>query len=46
MHRNPEIFPDPMKYDPERWMDQVDVRRLDHHMVPFGRGSRQCVGMP
>ncbi|KIV95977.1 hypothetical protein PV10_03563 [Exophiala mesophila] len=46
MHRNPEIFPDPMKFDPSRWLDADNYRRLDHHMVPFGRGSRQCVGMP
>lgn len=47
MHRNPEIFPDPMKFDPERWMAGTEqFHHLDHHMVPFGRGSRQCVGMP
>lgn len=47
MHRNPDIFTDPMKFDPERWLKSVEeYRRLDHHLVPFGRGTRQCVGMP
>ncbi|KAF2171562.1 hypothetical protein M409DRAFT_18674 [Zasmidium cellare ATCC 36951] len=47
MHRDPEVFPDPMKFDPERWMKGAEeFRRLDRNMVPFGRGSRQCVGMP
>ncbi|KAF2454062.1 cytochrome P450 [Lineolata rhizophorae] len=46
MHRNPEVFPDPMKFSPERWLDPADFRRLEKHIVPFGRGSRQCVGMP
>lgn len=47
MHRDPEVFPDPMTFDPERWMKgPEEFRRLDRNMVPFGRGSRQCVGMP
>ncbi|KAK0665081.1 Cytochrome P450 monooxygenase yanH [Lasiodiplodia hormozganensis] len=46
MHRNEDAFPDPMKFDPSRWLDPEDARRLDHYMVPFGKGSRQCVGMP
>lgn len=46
MHRNPEIFPNSLNFDPERWLDPQNFRRLDRHMVPFGRGSRQCVGMP
>lgn len=46
MHRNEDAFPDPMKFDPSRWLHPEDARRLDHYMVPFGKGSRQCVGMP
>lgn len=46
MHRNEDAFPDPMKFDPSRWLNPEDARRLDHYMVPFGKGSRQCVGMP
>lgn len=47
MHRDPNVFKDPMKFDPERWLKSAEeYRRLDHNMVPFGRGTRQCVGMP
>ncbi|KAK4544900.1 hypothetical protein LTR36_003804 [Oleoguttula mirabilis] len=48
MHRDTSVFgPDPMKFAPERWTGSIDeVRRLDANMVPFGRGTRQCVGMP
>ncbi|TKA77152.1 hypothetical protein B0A49_03639 [Cryomyces minteri] len=46
MHRNEAIFPDAMKFSPERWLDPKNARKMEHHMVPFGRGSRQCVGMP
>jgi len=47
MHRDPTVVTDPETFDPERWLKSPeDFRRLDHTMVPFGRGTRQCVGMP
>ena len=47
MHRDPKVFPDPLKFDPERWLkSEAEFRRLEHNMAPFGRGTRQCVGMP
>lgn len=46
MHRNPEVFSDPMKFDPDRWTDPATYRKLDSNIVAFGKGSRQCVGMP
>ncbi|KAI9710333.1 MAG: hypothetical protein M1820_002828 [Bogoriella megaspora] len=46
MHRDLEAFgPDPMTFNPERWMDPAKTRRLERYMVPFSRGTRQCVGM-
>lgn len=46
MHRNESIFPSPEKFDPERWLDPLTVRTREKYLVPFGKGSRQCVGMP
>jgi cytochrome P450 len=46
LHRNPDVFPDPEKYDPTRWSDPATARILDKNMMPFGGGSRVCVGMP
>ncbi|GME38129.1 Benzoate 4-monooxygenase cytochrome p450 protein [Neofusicoccum parvum] len=46
MHRNEDVFPDPMKFDPARWLNPENSRRLDRYLVAFGKGSRQCVGMP
>lgn len=42
-HRDPALFPDPMRLDPDRWLGGPDpvMRRA---FVPFGLGSRQCVG--
>jgi cytochrome P450 len=46
MHRNESIFPAPERFDPGRWLDPLAVRGRDKHLVSFGKGSRQCVGMP
>jgi cytochrome P450 len=47
MHRDPTIFPDPMKFSPERWLQTLEEsNRLNRYMIPFGKGSRMCVGMP
>jgi len=46
MHRNEDIFPNAEKFDPSRWLDPVTARVLDKHLVAFGKGSRQCLGMP
>jgi cytochrome P450 len=46
LQRDPEVFIDPMKFDPARWLDAANYRKLDQYMMPFGGGSRICVGMP
>jgi len=46
LHRNESNFPDPEKFDPERWLNPEEARRLDKCMAPFGSGQRQCAGMP
>ncbi|KAH7038349.1 cytochrome P450 CYP684A2, partial [Microdochium trichocladiopsis] len=43
LHRNPDIFPDPDRFDPSRW-DRVTQDMKDSWM-PFGGGSRNCIGM-
>lgn len=44
MHTNPDIFPEPLKFDPNRWL-QDDSAELLNYLVPFSRGPRQCIGM-
>ncbi|KAH8655801.1 putative benzoate 4-monooxygenase cytochrome P450 [Xylariales sp. PMI_506] len=39
---NEEIFPSPNAFVPERWIGKPDLERF---FVPFGKGSRQCVGI-
>lgn len=42
VHHNPSIFPDPYSFRPERWIENP---RLDHYLVSFNKGTRQCLGM-
>jgi cytochrome P450 len=39
---NEDIFPNPTEFQPERWINRPD---LDRYFVPFGKGSRQCLGI-
>ncbi|KAL4748424.1 hypothetical protein BDW72DRAFT_214810 [Aspergillus terricola var. indicus] len=49
IHRNSTIFPDPEKFDPDRWLRNngktTTGQRLDRYLVPFTKGSRACLGM-
>jgi cytochrome P450 len=44
LHTNPTIYPEPAKFNPERWMDANDRKRLEVYHVPFSCGSRSCIG--
>jgi cytochrome P450 len=45
IHLDPEVFPEPMRYDPERWLGPAEERhRLERNFVPFSRGTRNCLG--
>lgn len=41
IHMNPKIWPEPFKFNPQRWIDNP---RLSKYLVPFSRGPRNCVG--
>ncbi|KAL2060043.1 hypothetical protein VTL71DRAFT_9865 [Oculimacula yallundae] len=44
-HDNPTIFPEPRGFQPERWIDTAERKRLERFLQPFGRGSRACLGI-
>jgi cytochrome P450 len=46
LHHDEKFFPDANAFNPERWTDPQRYRDADRAMMPFGGGSRQCVGMP
>ncbi|MCJ1353396.1 MAG: hypothetical protein MMC33_003382 [Icmadophila ericetorum] len=45
IHQNPDIFPQPLEFIPERWLDQQEGKQLERYLVPFSRGTRQCAGI-
>ncbi|KAK7995695.1 hypothetical protein PG990_014468 [Apiospora arundinis] len=50
LHRDEAVFPDPTRFRPERWVDDVEGdddgrRRLERYFAPFSRGTRICAGM-
>lgn len=46
MHMNPDIFPNPESFQPERWLQaSAEGERLNKYLVSFSRGSRQCIGI-
>ncbi|HVI09950.1 MAG TPA: cytochrome P450 [Candidatus Binatia bacterium] len=43
-HRDERFFPDPLRFDPERFSPENKSRRVKFSYFPFGAGSRQCIG--
>ena len=41
---DPELFPDPFAFQPERWVKSEDGERLDKYLTNFSKGTRSCVG--
>ncbi len=44
MHHDVRYFPDPFKFDPERWRPEVKESRPKFSYFPFGGGPRLCIG--
>ncbi|SPP63646.1 cytochrome P450 [Nitrospira lenta] len=44
MQRHPRYFPDPERFDPERFTDTAKKERPQFAYFPFGGGSRVCIG--
>lgn len=42
LHRRPDFFADPERFDPDRFMTDLDLPR--HAYLPFGAGRHVCIG--
>jgi cytochrome P450 len=44
MGRDPQYYPDPLRFDPDRFSPENKATRPKFTYFPFGGGNRQCIG--
>ncbi len=44
VHHSPQYYPDPERFDPERWTPEARAARPMCAYFPFGDGPRRCIG--
>ncbi|KAL3487216.1 amino acid permease-domain-containing protein [Aspergillus germanicus] len=47
LHRNPAVFKDPLRFNPERWIDSPaeEIAEMKRWFWAFASGGRMCIGM-
>lgn len=44
VHTNPRVWPDPQRFDPDRFLPEAEAGRSPNAYIPFGRGAHACIG--
>ncbi|XP_012541574.2 cytochrome P450 9e2 [Monomorium pharaonis] len=44
LHHDPKYFPNPNKFDPERFSEENKDNIVPYTYLPFGEGPRKCIG--
>ena len=42
LHRRPDLYPHPARFDPARWLTPAPDHRASY--LPFGAGTTRCIG--
>ncbi|MFD7031368.1 cytochrome P450 [Streptomyces sp. NPDC059917] len=44
IHTRADLFPEPGRFDPDRWLGDATPRPVRRASIAFGAGSRKCIG--
>ncbi len=44
LHNNPRVWPEPSRFDPDRFLPDAVAARPAAAYIPFGRGPHACIG--
>lgn len=45
LHRDPEVWKNPLQFNPENFSPEAKEKRNPYSFIPFGTGPRHCLGM-
>ena len=45
MHWDEGVYPNARRFEPERWIDKKNIKKMEKSYAPFSRGTRICLGM-
>ncbi|MFO0550191.1 MAG: cytochrome P450 [Polyangiaceae bacterium] len=45
LHHRADVYPEPTRFDPDRWLPEVEATRHRTSYLPFGAGPRICLGI-